>query len=106
MSFDRQELKLRASTNGIRREVIVPLDDLATIDLSQKFRLREDFYGTWAIGDAGPADTWSTTAGSGTGNQVATTVAASINGTVTLKSASDDGAHSANFSALTTINLG
>jgi hypothetical protein len=71
-----------------------------------KFTLYEDFYGTWAIGDAGPADTWSTTAGSGTGNQVATTVAASLNGAVTLKSASDDGAHGANCSALTGINLG
>lgn len=71
-----------------------------------KFVLYDDFFGTWAIGDAGPADTWSSTAGSGTGNAVATTVANSINGEVTLKSASDDGAHSANCSALTGINLG
>lgn len=70
------------------------------------FVLYEDFYGTWAIGDAGPADTWSTTAGAGTGNAVATTVAASINGEVTLKSASDDGTHAQNCSALTAINLG
>lgn len=84
----------------------VPAAELQTTDPSQKFRLFEDFYGTWAIGDAGPADTWSTTAGGGTGNQVATTVAGSINGTVTLKSASDDGAITANASALTTINLG
>lgn len=84
----------------------VPLADLATVDASQKFRLYEDFYGTWAIGDAGPADTWSTTAGSGTGNAVAVTVAGSINGTVTLKSASNDGTHAANCSAFTSINLG
>jgi hypothetical protein len=71
-----------------------------------KFVLKEDFYGTWAIGDAGPADTWSTTAGSGTGNAVATTVAASLNGTVTMKSASNDGTHAANCSAFTGINLG
>jgi hypothetical protein len=71
-----------------------------------KFVLFDDFFGTWAIGDAGPADTWSTTAGSGTANAVATTVADSRNGTVTLKSASDDGAHGANCSALTGINLG
>lgn len=80
--------------------------DLAAINVADKFVLFDDFYGTWAIGDAGPADTWSTTAGSGTGNQVATTVAASLGGTVTLKSASDDGAHGANFSTFTTINLG
>lgn len=71
-----------------------------------KFTLYEDFFGTWAIGDAGPADTWSTTAGSGTATEVATTVANSLNGTVTLKSASDDGAHSANCSTFTGINLG
>lgn len=70
-----------------------------------KFVLYEDFFGTWAIGDAGPADTWSSTAGSGTATAVATTVAASLNGTVTLKSASDDGAHSANCSTFTGINL-
>lgn len=71
-----------------------------------KFVLFDDFYGTWAIGDAGPADTWSSTKGSGTATEVATTVAASINGTVTLKSASDDGNHGANCSTLTSINLG
>lgn len=71
-----------------------------------KTRLFEDFHGTWAIGDAGPADRWSTTAGSGTNNAVATTVANSLCGEVTLKSASDDGAHSANASSLTAINLG
>lgn len=71
-----------------------------------KHVLFEDFYGTWAIGDAGPADRWSTTAGAGTGNAVATTVANSINGEVTLKSASDDGTHAQNCSTFTGINLG
>jgi hypothetical protein len=80
--------------------------DLSGINVGTKFTLFDDFYGTWAIGDAGPADTWSTTAGSGTGNQVATTVAASLGGTVTLKSASDDGANGANSSTFTGINLG
>ena len=46
----------------------------------------EDFIGTWAIGDAGPADLWSTTAGAGTANAGAVTVANSINGEVTIKS--------------------
>ena len=78
----------------------------AVADKSAKFLLFEDFYGTWAIGDAGPADTWSTTAGAGTGNAAATTVAASINGEVTIKSASDDGTHAQNASLLTGINLG
>lgn len=84
-------------------------DFLTLIDasaLSSKFVFTEDFYGTWAIGDAGPADYFSTTAGAGTGNQVATTIANSINGEVTLKSASDDGTHAQNCSTLTGINLG
>ena len=71
-----------------------------------KFVLFDDFYGTWAIGDAGPADTWSSTAGSGTATEVATTVANSLNGEVTMKSSTNDGANSANTTMLTGINLG
>lgn len=71
-----------------------------------KFVVFDDFYGTWAIGDAGPADTWSSTAGSGTATEVATTVAASLNGAITMKTSSDDGANSANSTLLTGINLG
>lgn len=71
-----------------------------------KFVVFDDFYGTWAIGDAGPADTWSTTAGSGTATEVATTVANSLNGVVTMKTSTDDGANSANSTLLTGINLG
>lgn len=43
----------------------------------------------------------SSTAGSGTANQAATTVAGAINGTVTLKSASDNGTTAANGSMIT-----
>src|SRR3990167_4920876 len=63
---------------------------------ADKFVLRDDFYGTWAIGDAGPADTWSSTAGSGANTELATPVAASINGTVTMKSSTADGTNGAN----------
>lgn len=82
--------------------------ELNTLDNSVKFTHQEDFYGTWLITDAaqGPADFWSSTAGAGTGNQVATTIAASLNGEVTLKSASDDGTHAQNNSMFTGINLG
>lgn len=66
----------------------------------------EEFDGTWLITDAGPADRFSSTKGSGTATAVATTVADSVNGEVTLKSASDDGAHSANCALLTTLSLG
>lgn len=82
----------------------VPQAEIQALDPSQKFTLFDDFFGTWAIGDAGPADRWSSTAGSGTGNEVATTVANSVNGEITLKSASDDGTHAANCSSLTAIN--
>lgn len=43
----------------------------------------------------------SSTAGSGTGNAAATTVAGAMNGTVTMKSASDNGTNAANGSSLT-----
>ena len=91
-------------------EVLTLADDgnitFAYPPVIDKFSIVDDFYGTWAIGDAGPADLWSSTAGSGTANAVATTVADSLCGEVTLKSASDDGAHSANCSTFTGINLG
>lgn len=80
--------------------------DAGAAPTPKKSILFEDFRGTWAIGDAGPADLWSTTAGSGTGNELATTVANSINGEVTLKTASDDGNNAANSTTFTGINLG
>lgn len=91
---------------GVKTFTDEPVFPVGALSPSQRFVLFDDFYGTWAIGDAGPADTWSTTAGAGTGNQVATTVAASLGGAVTLKSASDDGTHAQNNSAFTGINLG
>ena len=75
------------------------------IKTKDKFVLVDDFEGTWAIGDAGPADRWSTTAGAGTATAVATTVAASLCGEVTLKSASDDGTDAQNLSTFTAIGL-
>ncbi len=78
------------------------------LDSSAKFVFIDDFYGTWLSTDsaAGPADFWITTAGSGTGNAKATTVANSLNGEVTIKSASDDGTDAANSSNITGVNLG
>lgn len=48
---------------------------------------------------------WSSTAGSGTGNEVLTTVANGLNGLATLKTASDDGTHAANGTTLTMDQL-
>ena len=71
-----------------------------------KFVLFDDFFGTWAIGDAGPADTWLSTAGGGAATEVATTVANSLNGVVTMKSSTADGANSANSTNICGVNLG
>ena len=86
--------------------VTATVAEINDLDMSLKYVFTDDFIGTWAIGDAGPADWWSTTAGSGANTQVATTVANSLNGEVTLKSSSADDTHAANNSALTGINLG
>ncbi len=82
------------------------VDSINTDVVSAKSTFFDDFHGTWAIGDAGPADHWSSTAGNGTSNQVATTVADSVNGEITLKSASDDGAITANGTTFTGLSLG
>ena len=79
--------------------------ELNTLDKSVKSVLFDDFHGTWLITDAGPADQWSSTAGNGTTPVIATTVTAALNGEVTMKSASDDGANSANNATFTSIGL-
>jgi len=95
-----------ASVGRVRKVTGLQLKNFVGVEaMRTKSVFFEDFKGTWAIGDAGPADYFSSTAGNGTGNQVATTVAASLNGAVTLKSASDDGAITANASSLTMIGL-
>ena len=88
------------------KDITVTAKELNSLDLGTKATLIDDFIGTWAIGDAGPADRWSSTAGSGTGNQVATTVANSLNGEVTLTTSSADAAIAANGTTFTGINLG
>lgn len=70
------------------------------------FVLFDDFYGLWVKSELPNSARWSSTAGAGTGNAAAVTVAASLNGEVTIKSASDDGTDAQNMSMLTGINLG
>ena len=101
---DLKDVTSTAAELNILDGVTSTAAELNDLDLGKSVFF-EDFRGTWAIGDAGPADLWSTTAGSGTANEVATTVAAALNGAVTLSSASDDGNHAANGSTLTTIEL-
>lgn len=66
----------------------------------------EDFDGVFALANADKAANWSSTAGSGSGNAAVTTVANSLCGEVTLKSASNDGTDAANCSSFTGKNLG
>ena len=72
----------------------VPKAERLSLDPSQKVRYFDDF-----LGIAIDART-SSTAGSGTGNAAATIVANSDKGEITMHSASDDGAHGANGSAM------
>jgi len=97
LSFDQDGMVLPTSGPRING---IPVAD------ANRAVIFEDFLGTWLKSDAGPADLWSSTAGSGTANAAAVTVAASLNGEVTIKSASDDGTHAANGSTFTGINLG
>lgn len=70
----------------------------------QQFSLFEDFYGLWVKSELPNSARFSSTAGAGTGNAAAVTVAGSLNGEVTIKSASDDGTDAQNMSLLTSIN--
>lgn len=77
----------------------VPQAEMKAVDPSQKVVFFDDFLA--AAIDA----RISSTAGSGTGNQAATTVANGLNGRITLTSASDDGTHAANCTSLTLDQL-
>jgi len=68
--------------------------------------LLDDFIGDWAIANSESASLWSSTAGSGIATAAATTVADSLNGEITIKSASNDGVITANGTTFTGKNLG
>lgn len=106
MAINRLFVRSAQVSNSVKAMWDSFLNLIDSSALASKFVFTEDFYGTWAIGDAGPADRFSSTAGSGAATEVATTIANSINGEVTLKSSTADAAHAANCSALTGINLG
>jgi len=73
--------------------------DLDLIDIRARSTMFDDFLAAAIDGR------WSSTAGSGSGNAAATTVAGAVNGEITLKSASNDGTQAANFSTITTDQL-
>lgn len=73
--------------------------EIKALDISQKVTFFDDFLA------AAIEARLSSTAGSGTGNAVATTVANGLGGLVTLTSASNDGTHAANCSTLTMDQL-
>lgn len=101
---DIQNSLVSLETKKVMRALV---DSVNTDVVSAKATIIEDFQGTWLVTDAGPADHWSSTAGSGTTPVIATTVAGSINGEVTLKSATTDAATIAEVGAsFTGIDLG
>lgn len=99
---DIQNSLVSLETKKVMRALV---DDINVDVVSAKSTLYDDFLGTWLITDAGPADQWTANAGNGTNNQTATTVAASLCGEITLKTASDDGAITANMTAFGAIGL-
>jgi hypothetical protein len=92
-------------TGSVEKFYVLNTGEVKDITHQIKSVLWEDFHGTWTASETLNADNWVTTAGSGTGNAAATTVANSLCGEVTIKSASDDGATSANASNITGVNL-
>lgn len=77
------------------------------ISLATKFRIFDDFEGTWAIGDAGPADKWVAGTGTDTSNgaEGPTTVANAPSGRITLTTSTADGGIEAKGAAIATIGL-
>lgn len=80
--------------------------ELNAMQMDTKMTLFEDFHGTWTATETLNADMWLSTKGSGVNTEVATTVTDSLNGEVTIKSSTADGATSANASNITGVNLG
>ncbi len=80
--------------------------EINTLQIDTKFTLIEDFHGTWLDTDDGPVDNWLVGIGNGTTPVKATTVANSLNGEVTMKSATSAGAGTAVNSMFTGANLG
>jgi len=81
-------------------------NEINRLDFGSFFTLLEDFHGVWVATEEQPVRHWLSTKGSGANTAVATTVADSVNGEVTLESSDADGATSANASNLTGANLG
>lgn len=73
---------------------------------TDKSTVFEDFIGVWVATEEQPTTNWLSTKGSGVNTAVATTVANSLNGEVTIKSSTADGATSANASNITGAGLG
>ena len=77
----------------------VPAAEGQSVDPSQKVTFFDDFLA------AAIEARISSTAGAGTGNEAATTVASGLKGLITLKSASDNGTHAQNATTLTLDQL-
>ncbi len=80
--------------------------ELNALQINTKFTLVEDFHGVWVDTEQLPSKDWKVDVGGGTTPIKATTVSNSVNGEVTMKSATTAGDTGATNSILTGANLG
>ena len=80
--------------------------ELNHLDTSVQSYIFEDFHGVWVDTEEEPVRNWLVGVGGGTTPIKATTVSGSLNGEVTMKSATTDGIGSAVTSLLSAANLG
>lgn len=108
LSLTTARQRLKGASMGSPQDIDAILRGLVEGDLDPEQRMTDLRARSFFFEDflAASVDArFSSTAGSGTGNAALTTVAGAVNGTATLKSASDDGAHGANFSTVTLDQL-
>lgn len=98
-SIHGQRLGLGSTRQIVVGGGILEVEKFGGVDPTSRVTFFDDFLA------AGISGEWSSTAGSGTGNEAATTVANGVSGEITLTSASDDGTHAANCSNLTMDQL-
>ncbi len=106
MTLSRQNINdnLQWARNGDNRAIAEVLRAMSAGDIDAEMalidlRARSFFYDDFLA--AAIEARLSSTAGSGTANAAATTVAGAMNGEITMKTASDNGTHAANGSQLT-----
>lgn len=95
-----------AAELNIMDGVTATATEINNLDLGAKATIIEDFLGVWVDTEEEPAKNWLVGVGNGTTPVKATTVSNSLNGEVTMKSATSAGAGTAVNSMFTGANLG